>query len=99
MDYLFGGVMVVAGLILIFSLSKENKIFYLAGGYFLVLGGWWIANGLLPEVDLFAGSWGLGFKCFTALVLAVLVVVFVKEYRKKGRDAAPKDPPKDRDSF
>ena len=51
MDYLVGGVMVIAGLILIFSLSKENKIFYLAGGYFVVMGGWWIANAALPEVD------------------------------------------------
>ena len=42
--------------ILIFSLSKENKIFYLAGGYFVVMGGWWIANAALPEVDLFAGT-------------------------------------------
>ena len=57
--------------------------------------GWWIANAALPEVDLFAGAWGIGFKCFTAVVLAVLIAVFVKEYRKKGRDAAPKDPPQD----
>lgn len=95
MDYLVGGVMVIAGLILIFSLSKENKIFYLAGGYFVVMGGWWIANAALPEIDLFAGTWGIGFKCFTAVVLAMLIAVFVKEYRKKGRDAAPKDPPED----
>lgn len=95
MDYIVGAVMVIAGFILIFSLSKENKIFYLAGGYFLVLGAWWIANALLPEVDLFGGTWGIVFKCFTAVVLVVLVAVFAKEYRKKGRDAAPKDPPED----
>ena len=99
MGYVYGGVMVIAGLILIFSLSKENKIFYVAGAYFLVLGGWWIANGLTPGQDLFAGVWGIVFKCLTALVLVVLVIVFAKEYRKKGKGAGPKDPPNDGGEF
>lgn len=95
MDFLYGGVMAVAGLVLLFSLSKENKIFYVAGAYFLVLGGWWIANGLTPDLDLFAGVWGIVFKCLTAAVLVVLVIVFAKEYRKKGKDAGSKNPPGD----
>lgn len=99
MAYMYGGAMLVAGLILIFSLSKENKVFYVAGGYFLLLGGWWIADALLPDMDLFAGTWGIAFKVLTAVILAVLVVVFVKEFRKKGRDVAPKEPPKDEDGF
>ena len=40
MDLLFSIAMLLAGLILIFSLSKENKIFYVAGGYFFLLGLW-----------------------------------------------------------
>lgn len=84
MHYIYAVMMLAAGLILIFSLSKENKVFYVAGGYFLFLGGWWLADGLLPEADLFAGGWGIAFKVITALVLVVLVAVFVKEYRKKG---------------
>ncbi len=99
MDYVYGAIMVIAGLILFFSLSKENKIFYVAGAYFVVFGGWWIANGLTPNVDLFAGTWGIVFKCLTVVVLAVLIVVFVKEYRKKGKDISPKDPPKDDGKF
>ena len=99
MAYMYGVAMLLAGLILIFSLSKENKIFYVAGGYFLLLGGWWIADALLPDMDLFAGGWGIAFKVLTAAVLVLLVVVFVKEFRKKGRDAAPKDPPKDDGGF
>ena len=99
MAYMYGAAMLLAGLILIFSLSKENKIFYVAGGYFLLLGGWWIADALLPDMDLFAGGWGIAFKVLTAAMLVLLVVVFVKEFRKKGRDAAPKDPPKDDGEF
>lgn len=93
LHYIYAVMMLAAGLILIFSLSKENKVFYVAGGYFLFLGGWWLADGLLPEADLFAGGWGIAFKVITALVLVVLVAVFVKEYRKKGRDPGEKERP------
>ena len=86
MDVIFSLAMVAAGLILIFSLSKENKVFILAGCYFLVLAGWLGADRLWPEVQVFGGAWGIAFRVVTAAVLAVLVVVFVREYRKKGKD-------------
>ena len=37
--------------------------------------------------ELFAGAWGIAFKVITGVILVVLVAVFAKEYRKKGRDA------------
>ena len=81
MDVIFSLAMVAAGLILIFSLSKENKVFYVAGGYFILLGGWLMADKLLPERELFAGAWGIAFKVITGVILVVLVAVFAKEYR------------------
>lgn len=42
MGYVYAAMWLIAGLILIFRLSKENKIFYVAGGFFLVLGVWWM---------------------------------------------------------
>lgn len=89
MDYMFPVAMLAAGLILIFSLSKENKIFYVAGGYFLVLGAWLFADRLYPDARVFGGGWGIAFRVVTGIVLVLLLVVFVKEYRKKGRDAKP----------
>ena len=44
MEFMFPIVILAAGLILIFSLSKENKVFFLAGGYFLVLGAWLLVD-------------------------------------------------------
>lgn len=85
--YLYAGLWIVIGLILIISMSKENKIFIFAGAFFLVLGGWWLANALLPEMKLFEGGWGIVLKCITGAALVVLTAAFVKEYRKKGRDA------------
>ena len=86
-QYLYAALWFVVGLILIFSLSKENKIFILAGAFFLVLGGWWLANALLPEMDLFTGGWGIALKCVTGAALVILTAAFIKEYRKKGREA------------
>ena len=44
MGYVYAAMWLIAGLILIFRLSKENKIFYVAGGFFLVLGVWWLLD-------------------------------------------------------
>lgn len=91
MSYFYAIMWFAVGLILLFSMSKENKIFIFAGLFFLVLGGWWLANELLPDIDLFSGGWGIGLKCVTGVALVVLAGAFIKEYRKKGAGAASGD--------
>ena len=84
MSYFYAIMWFAVGLILIFSMSKENKIFIFAGSFFLLLGAWWLADVLLgPDVDLFAGAWGIVLRCITGAALAVLAWAFWKEYRKK----------------
>lgn len=95
MQYFYAILWFAVGLILIFSLSKENKIFLFAGGFFLLLGAWWLADALLPEVDLFAGGWGIALRCISGAALAVLAVTFVREYRKNRKAA---NTPEDKDS-
>lgn len=90
-QYMYAGLWMIIGLILIFSMAKENKIFILAGAFFLVLGGWWLADGLLPEVDLFSGGWGIALKCITGAALLILTAAFVREYRRKTAEAREKD--------
>ncbi len=87
MEFMFPIVILAAGLILIFSLSKENKVFFLAGGYFLVLGAWLLVDRIYPDAGAFAGGWGIAFRVLTAAVLVVLAVVFVKEDRKNRKSA------------
>ena len=93
MEFMFPIVILAAGLILIFSLSKENKVFFLAGGYFLVLGAWLLVDRIYPDAGAFAGGWGIAFRVLTAAVLVVLAVVFVKEYRKSARGQEAKELP------
>lgn len=85
--YMYAGLWIVIGLILIVSMAKENKIFILAGAFFLVLGGWWLANALLPEADLFSGGWGIALKCVTGAALLILTAAFVREYRRRTAEA------------
>lgn len=82
MDYVYGGMWLVIGLVLIFSLTKENKIFYFVGAYFLFLGAWWIANAFMPNVDLFGGAPGIVFKAVSVAALAVIAVFYYRNFWK-----------------
>jgi len=73
-------------------MSKENKIFILAGGFFLLLGAWWLGDFIWPQVKLFEGGWGTALKCVTGVALIILSTAFIKEYKKKGRNAEKEEP-------
>lgn len=88
MQYFYAILWFAVGLILLFAMSKENKIFILAGLFFLVLGGWWLTDAVRPEWKVFEGGWGIALKCVTGGALVILTAAFVKEYRKKTREAA-----------
>lgn len=90
MDFLYAAMWFVVGFLLLFSMSKENKVFYFAGGFFMLLGCWWLANGLWPQLGLFSGVWGWVLKGVTGVALVVLGVVFFREYRKKEKEAKEK---------
>jgi len=91
MQYFYGFSWIAVGLILLFSMTKESKVFYLAGGFFLLLGAWWISDALLPEVKMFEGGWGIALRCITGVTLVVLAVAFVREYRRKKKEAEEVD--------
>ena len=86
MSYFYAILWFAVGLVLIFSISKEHKIFYFAGGFFIFLGGWWLTDALLTEIDLFAGVPGIILKCITGAALFILAVFFVRENRKRSRE-------------
>lgn len=81
MEYVYAGMWIVAGLVLIFRMSKENKVFYFVGGYFIFLGGWWLANAILP-INLFTGNWEMALRIITGIALVAFCVVFFRDYRK-----------------
>lgn len=87
MTYVYAGMWFLVGLILIFRMGKENHVFYGAGAFFLLLGGWWLADAILPE-NLFAGAWGWALRGVTAVALIFMCVAFFRENkRQKAEDA------------
>ncbi len=82
MGYFYAIMWFAVGLILIFSISKENKVFYFAGGFFLLLGGWWLADSIFPNSELFGGAWGAALRIVTFAALVVLSVFFIIERRR-----------------
>lgn len=87
MGYFYAILWFAVGLVLIFSISKENKIFYFAGGFFVLLGAWWLVDSLFPELEVFAGWWGVGLRVVTVIALVVLSVFFFIE-RQRNEKAA-----------
>ncbi len=79
MDYLNIVYIVVWGIIalyLFFSAYRISNILYLAGGFFLFLFGWSLANQLL-DVDLFAGMYNIIFRCIAAVFLIVFIIIYL----------------------
>lgn len=94
MGYVYAGLWVIVGLILIFSAAKENKVFYFAGGFFLLLGAWWAADSFLPQ-DLFQGPWRTALNIVTLAALVGLSAVFFVERQKSMKREMMENPPKD----
>lgn len=82
MTYLYAAMWFAAGLILIFRMGKENRVFYAAGAFFLLLGGWWLSDAILPG-DQFAGTAGWVLRGITLVALLVMCIAFFRENRKE----------------
>ncbi|WP_101698305.1 hypothetical protein [Clostridium minihomine] len=91
MAYIYPLMWFAVGLIMIFKLHKENKIFIFAGIYFLFLGGWWLMSILHPEYNLFRGQMGLLMRGISAFALIIVGVAFFRE--KKKNDVLLKQEP------
>lgn len=94
MQYFYAIMWLVIGLVLIFSISKENKVFYFAGGFFLLLGLWWLLDAILP-VNLFDGGWGIALKVITGVALVTLTIAFIRHYRAGNQKGKEKESDKD----
>ena len=90
MGYMYAAIWFIAELVLVFRLAKENKIFYLAGAFFFVLGGWWLADAIQPAWQVFQGVPGIVLKVIAGVVLVILAVQFYR-INRAGRKADKQD--------
>lgn len=91
MQYVYAGMWFLIGLILIWGLRKENRVFVFAGGIFLFMGAWWLADALMPQIDLFAGPYGWIFRGVMAVALIVTGLVFFRQKKKDGEEDDPEE--------
>lgn len=82
MGYFYAAVWFAAGLLLIFRMGRENRVFYPLGGYFLFLGAWWTVRSA-AGINLFTGVWGWIFRVVTVAALGLALWAFWRERRKK----------------
>lgn len=87
MEYVYAGMWFLIGLLLIWKLRKENQVFAFAGGIFLFMGAWWLADALLPQLDLFGGVYVWIFRGVMAAALIVTGLVFFRQKRKDAERA------------
>ena len=83
--YLYVVLWFAVGLLLLFRFGKENKIFYFLGGFFILLGFWWLAD-TVTESALFEGVWGWVLRGVTAVALILACKVYYDE-TKRSREA------------
>lgn len=81
MGYVYAAAMFLAGIFIIYFSIKENKLFCIVGGYFILMGIYWLVNELVP-IDLFAGVYGIVFRWVTAAVAVVAIVLYILLRRK-----------------
>lgn len=84
-SYLYVVLWFAVGLILLFRFGKENKVFYLLGGFFMLLGCWWLADAV-TDSSLFEGVWGWVLRGVTAVALIIACKVYYDE-TKRSREA------------
>lgn len=86
MQYVYAVMWFLIGLILIWRMRKENRVFIFAGGIFLFMGAWWLADALMPQIDLFTGAYGWIFRGVMAVALIVTVLVFFRQKKRDGEE-------------
>ncbi|MCH5298496.1 MAG: hypothetical protein J1E96_01915 [Ruminococcus sp.] len=68
-----------------YSAHKMSPVLYILGGFFLFMFGWYLVNYLAP-FDLFAGTYGIIFRCIAAVFLvAVLIIYFFSKRNSSGQ--------------
>lgn len=84
MDYVYGVIWLIVAYMLIFKLSKENKIFIFLGCFFVVMAAWWILNAAMPEWNMLEGTNAWILRGIGAVVLSITGVFYYKNIYTKG---------------
>lgn len=65
-----------------YAAHKMSPVLYILGGFFLFMFGWYLVNYLAP-FDLFAGMYGIIFRCIAAVFLVFVLIIYFRS-KKNG---------------
>ncbi|MFI3325580.1 MAG: hypothetical protein R3Y35_05335 [Clostridia bacterium] len=83
MDFVYAGVWFAIAIILLIKFTKESKLFAFLGGFFIIMGAWWLADALTPNLELLEGTYGLILRIIGAITMVVVLVFYYKNYYKQ----------------
>ena len=83
--YIYVFLWFAVGLLLLFRFGKENKVFYPLGGFFLLLGVWWLVDTLQGGM-MFEDVWGWVLRLVTAGALVLACTVYYKETKRSREE-------------
>ena len=84
--YVYAAAFLIIAVYLFIQAFKNHKILFLLSAYFLFMGGWYIANGMLTDINLFEGMYSWIFRGVALVVLIICAIVYVIYRRNKGDD-------------
>ncbi len=82
-EYLLAAACVLAGLVVLIRMLKENKVFLPVGIFLVLMGGWFLANKLLNGL-LNTGWYVWVARGAVFLMILFLIKVMVDESKKKN---------------
>ncbi len=82
--YVYAAMWLVIAIYLFYTALKNSKFFFVLSGFFLFLGGWYLADELLA-VDLFAGVYSYIYRGVAIVVLIACAIAYMR-YRKSTKN-------------
>ncbi len=83
MEYLYSCLWFGVGIYLIIKGIKDYKFLCIFGAYFIFLGGWWLADELLPSIDLLNDQpYANIVRVISAIIVGFGIYKYIKQKRK-----------------
>lgn len=84
MQYVYAGIWLLMGLVLMVYMGRKSKLYIGAGGIFFLMGVWWMLQAIFPDAAFFRGWMNWVVKIVLALALIGLCALFFRERRSGG---------------
>lgn len=76
--YVYTALWLILAIYMFYLAFKESKFFFVLSAFFAFLCGWYLANELLTDINLFEGYYSLIYRGVALIVLIVCVIAYLK---------------------